>query len=47
MGYCEQECVNSIGSFECQCQPGFVLDSNGFNCTSVFEVSILRLFCVK
>lgn len=32
-GGCEQLCVNSISSFQCNCLDGFVLDVNGANCS--------------
>ncbi len=32
-GGCEQECLNTISSYICQCKDGFILDSNGANCT--------------
>ena len=31
-GGCEQVCTNTIGSFECSCNPGFNVSSNGANC---------------
>ena len=33
------ECVNTIGSFECQCLPGFTGD--GFNCQGKYHMHIL------
>ena len=30
---CEQVCVVTKSSFECQCQSGYHLESNGVNCT--------------
>lgn len=35
-GDCEQECNNQIGSFQCLCLDGYVLDSNGFSCSGKF-----------
>lgn len=32
---CEQRCVNKQGSYECQCEPGFELQSDGFSCRQV------------
>ena len=31
-GSCEQVCTNSVGSFECSCNQGYSLASDGFNC---------------
>ena len=33
-GGCEQICTNREGSFECSCNPGFTLNSDGFTCDS-------------
>ena len=30
---CEQVCVNSIGSYDCECFTGFQLDTNLLNCS--------------
>jgi len=32
-GGCEQMCTNTIGSFNCSCGTGYLLDGNGLNCT--------------
>ncbi|KAM9996594.1 hypothetical protein ACTFIZ_001538 [Dictyostelium cf. discoideum] len=34
-GGCQQNCTNSIGSFECSCDPGYNL--NGFSCDDINE----------
>ena len=31
-GGCSQFCSNTVGSFECSCNTGFELDSDGFLC---------------
>ena len=32
-GSCSHICVNTEGSFECFCRDGYVLDSDGKNCS--------------
>lgn len=32
---CHQECINTNGSFTCECQEGFVLDSNNRTCSGM------------
>ena len=45
-GGCQQVCTELIPGFQCSCQAGYVLASNGFNCTgkahwpAVFALSI-------
>ena len=31
-GGCDHICNNTIGSFECDCRDGFLLDSDGLHC---------------
>jgi len=31
-GGCQHECLNSFGSYECQCRSGFVLHDNRHDC---------------
>ena len=31
-GGCEQNCINLQGSYECSCQQGYALESNGISC---------------
>ncbi len=35
-GGCEQNCNNTEGSFNCFCDSGYIVDSNGFNCSGEF-----------
>ena len=35
-GGCEQTCTNNDGSFQCFCNQGFELASDGFSCDSTF-----------
>ncbi len=32
-GDCEQQCTNTITSFNCLCTSGYILEANGFNCS--------------
>ena len=41
-GGCEQICNNIYGSFECDCQPGYVLNSDGFNCSGKRGLGIMQ-----
>ena len=34
-GGCEQKCQNTIGSYSCSCLNGYLMDSNGYNCTGL------------
>ena len=34
-GECEQNCQNTIGSYSCSCLTGYLMDSNGYNCTGL------------
>ena len=40
-GGCEHNCSNTMGSFECLCQQGFILASDGLQCDGK-----LTLLCV-
>ena len=31
-GGCNQTCTNSIGSYQCSCQDGYMLNEDGYNC---------------
>ena len=32
---CAQNCINSVGSFQCSCAPGFRLNSDGHTCNGL------------
>ena len=32
---CQQQCHNTIGSYNCSCEVGFTLNSDGRNCTGI------------
>ena len=40
-GGCEHICNNTMGSFECLCQLGFNLASNGLQCNGIILISLL------
>ena len=33
---CEHKCFNSKGSYYCQCNHGYNLEENSYNCTGIF-----------
>ena len=37
-GGCQHQCKNTNGSYLCQCNGGFLLDSNGKTCTGKFDI---------
>ena len=40
---CEQNCTNTVGSYNCSCNAGFSLNSNGRNCTGI---SVHEYICI-
>ncbi|CAH1797066.1 unnamed protein product [Owenia fusiformis] len=36
-GLCRQTCINTFGSYHCECDPGWKLDSNGLTCSDIDE----------
>lgn len=38
-------CKNSVGSFSCRCNQGYVLDEDGIKCVDIDECSIMRGVC--
>ena len=47
-GGCEQNCVNTIGSYTCSCNTGYTLDSDGHNCDgeNIYNINIKRIVSV-
>ena len=41
---CEQQCINQIGTYYCECSPGCTLDINEKNCSGMIVISPLCLF---
>lgn len=31
-GVCSQLCINTPGSYRCDCQPGFIMEADGHHC---------------
>ncbi|XP_078576863.1 uncharacterized protein LOC144862349 [Branchiostoma floridae x Branchiostoma japonicum] len=44
-GGCSQTCTNTVGSYNCSCSEGSVLDVDGHNCTAVDECASLNGGC--
>ncbi|XP_065222296.1 fibrillin-2-like [Planococcus citri] len=45
-GICSNgRCKNSMGGFNCQCNPGFALDENGLKCIDIDECNIMHGVC--
>ena len=41
---CSQTCTNTIGSYICGCNTGFVLDSNGATCNGEYYINHTHMF---
>ncbi len=40
---CQQLCVNTVGSFRCDCNSGYTLDSNGITCSGKLDTEYIHL----
>ena len=40
---CSQECNNTIGSYNCSCEEGYVLESDGYNCTGKHSMKVYSM----
>ena len=40
---CEHTCTNTVGSYQCSCNTGYYLESNGYNCTGTLS-SVFIMF---
>ncbi len=41
---CEQDCMNTIGSYNCSCGSGFIIDVDGYSCDGKKIVYQLAMF---
>ena len=39
--YCSQTCTNTVGSFTCGCNNGYLLDVDGTTCNSMYKPLVL------
>ena len=47
-GGCDHNCINTIGSYQCQCREGYETNNNGINCTGILFIAYYQLlFYVK
>jgi fibulin 1/2 len=44
---CTQTCINTPGSYLCQCQPGFVLAADGYTCQDINECALGTDTCTQ
>ena len=44
-GGCGQICTNSVGSFQCSCNQGFQLASDGFSCNGKCAIMVSYAVC--
>ena len=44
---CNQTCSNTVGSYQCNCTPGYSLQEDGVTCTGVYTcIPVFRLYCM-
>ena len=41
---CDQNCQNNVGSYECSCNLGFMLNNDGFRCDGIILIICLITF---
>ena len=39
---CAHNCQDTIGSYLCSCDPGFMLDTDGFTCNGIIRLHVAR-----
>ena len=39
-GRCDHACTNTIGSYVCSCDSGYILNSDNHNCSGKYTISI-------
>ena len=43
-GGCDDDCINTIGSFYCECDSGYALQTNGKTCNGQLHVLLYILY---
>ncbi|XP_022111733.1 matrilin-4-like [Acanthaster planci] len=39
---CDHMCINTVGTYRCECNSGYTLDADGHGCTDIDECSMSR-----
>ena len=42
-GGCDHNCINTQGSYQCQCREGYETNNNGINCTGMMFLNTLKV----
>lgn len=42
---CSQLCVNTVGSYKCDCHTGYIMEADGHNCKIKGKTQTLHSFC--